>query len=125
MRVLVLRGGRLGLQGRADLCYACLFMRDPIGEFALQGRLGRPHPPIAHGLVLGGAGPDLGAVQGHMPKPHKPGLLAELQDLHEQPLQRFEMALAEVADRAEVRLIQGSDRHEVDPLAAGLGDAPG
>jgi hypothetical protein len=35
------------------------------------------------------------------------------------------MALAEVADRAEVRLIQGSDRHEVDPLAAGLGDAPG
>ena len=37
---------------------------------------------------------------------HQPGLPAQLQHLHEQPGQRRKMALAEVADRAEVRPVQ-------------------
>ena len=58
-----------------------------------------------------------------MPEFDEPGLLAQLQDLHEQPGKRLQVALAEVRNGAEIRRIERGNDHEIDTLAAGLGDA--
>jgi hypothetical protein len=58
-----------------------------------------------------------------MPEFDEPGLLAQFQDLHEQPGKRLQVALAEGRDGAEIRRIERDNAHEIDPLAAGLGDA--
>ena len=55
-----------------------------------------------HGLVSGGVGPDLGAVQGHMAQLDQPRLPAQLQHLPEQVGQGCQMVLAEVRDSAEI-----------------------
>ncbi|WP_416238345.1 hypothetical protein, partial [Synechococcus sp. CCY9202] len=56
-------------------------------------------------IVLGGIGFHLGAIQRHLPQAHHAGLLTQAQDLHKQLLQGSEMAAAEVADAAVVRLL--------------------
>jgi hypothetical protein len=53
-------------------------------DLLLQFLLRPEHPLVAHGLVLGGIGLHLGAIQRHMAQAHYPGLLAEAQDLNEQ-----------------------------------------
>jgi hypothetical protein len=60
-----------------------------------------------------------------MPEPHQPGFLGELQHLHEQPGQLFEVPLAELGDGAEIRRIESRDHLEVGALDERLGDAPG
>jgi hypothetical protein len=60
-----------------------------------------------------------------MPKLHQPGFLGQLQYLHEQSGQLFQVPLTELADGAEVRRIQRRDHHEIGPLDARLGDPPG
>ena len=59
-----------------------------------------------------------------MPEFDEPGLLAQLQDLHEQPGKRLQVALAERRDGAEIRRIERDNAHKIDTLAAGQGDAP-
>ena len=53
---------------------------------------------------------------------HQSRLLAQLENLREQPGERLQMTLAEVGDGVEIRRIEPDDAHEVDPLARRLGD---
>src|SRR3974377_265869 len=59
-----------------------------------------------------------------MPEFDEPGLLAQLQDLHENPAKRLKMALAEARDGAEIRRGERGNAHEIDTLATSPGDAP-
>ena len=92
---------------------------------ARQQRLLLLHPAIAHGLVLRRVGPDLGAVQGHMPQLHQPCLPAQLQHLVEQTGQGCQVILAKVGDGAEVGVVVGRQHPEGDVLVEPLGHAPG
>jgi len=49
----------------------------------LRRSLRLEHPLVAHGLVLGGIGLNLGAIQRHMVEANHAGLLAQAQNLHE------------------------------------------
>ena len=51
-------------------------------------------------------------------------LLAQLQNLLEQIAKRLQVPLAEIRDGPEIRGIERHNAHEIDPFAAGLGDAP-
>ncbi|MCP9848178.1 hypothetical protein KBY86_14965 [Synechococcus sp. Lug-A] len=46
------------------------------------------HPLMAHGLMFGGIGLNLVAIQRHMAQAHHPGWLTEPQDLNEQTHER-------------------------------------
>ena len=96
----------------------------PGGDLGSELRLLLHHMLVAHGLVLGGIGPQLSAVHRHMPELDQAGHLAQPQYLHEKLLQRRKMALAEVTDGAEVRPVQPGDGHHVHPLLAGPGQLP-
>src|SRR5271166_385231 len=145
-------GSRLGLKGRlglTDLREPLFLIRDPSGHLiaalvlaesfvllcvrrfgggqpavhlGLKLRLALFHAPIAHGLVLGGLGLDLGPIQRNMAELRKPRHLRKLQHLQKQARQRLQMALAELADGPEVRRIERNDHHEVCPIEAGLRD---
>jgi hypothetical protein len=54
---------------------------------------------------------------------HQAGLLAQLQDLLEQLTKRLQVPPAEVRNGAEIRCIERHDAHEIDALAARLGNA--
>src|SRR5271166_6735610 len=133
-------GSRLGLKGRlglTDLREPLFLIRDPSGHLiaalvlaesfvllcvrrfgggqpavhlGLKLRLALFHAPIAHGLVLGGVGLDLGPIQRNMAELRKPRHLRKLQHLQKQARQRLQMALAELADGPEVRRIERPDR---------------
>jgi hypothetical protein len=79
---------------------------------------------VAHGLVLGGVGPELGAVDRDVPEPDQSGGPTQPEHLLEQAGQRRLMALAEIADRPEVRPVQTRHRHDVQPLLARPGQLP-
>src|SRR4029077_8213587 len=49
--------------------------------------------------------------------------LAQLQNLPEQFAKRLQVSLAEIRDGAEIRCIERHNAHEIDALAARLGDA--
>jgi hypothetical protein len=91
--------------------------RDLGGEL----RLLLHHVFVAHSLVLTRVGPQLGAVHCHMAQLDQAGHLAQAQHLDKKLLQRRRMALAEVADGAEVRTVQPGDRHDIHSLLAGPG----
>ena len=74
---------------------------------------------MAHRLVLAGIGFHLGAIQGHVPEAHHAGLLAQPQDLNKQTFERIEVAAAEVADPAVVRLLITGEHPEGQILVAG------
>src|SRR5712672_463380 len=57
-----------------------------------------------------------------MPELHPAGLLAQPQNLQEQLTKRLQMSFAEIRDGAEIRWIERHNAHEIDPLAARLGD---
>ena len=67
---------------------------------------------------------DLRAIQCDVAEFDQPCRLAQLQNLEEQLAERLQMALAEVADRSEVRRIERDNHHEIVPLAAGSSNAP-
>src|SRR6202166_1249185 len=67
---------------------------------------------------------DLGSIQRHMPELDQARLLAQLQNLLEQIAKRLQVPLAEIRDGPEIWGIERHDAHEIDPFAAGLGDAP-
>ena len=74
---------------------------------------------VAHRLVPGGIGVELGAVEGHAPEADEPGPGAQLKHLDEQVLEGGKMAAAEAADRAVVGRLVGRrppERH-VDQAA--------
>ena len=58
-----------------------------------------------------------------MPEFGEPSLLAQLQDLNEQPRKRLQVALAEGRDGAEIRRIKRDNAHKINTLAARQGDA--
>ena len=64
-------------------------------------------PPVTHGLVLGGVGLHLRAVERHPTQLHRPALERHPQHLLEQPLEGFQVDLAKIRDRAEVGLVAG------------------
>jgi len=73
--------------------------------------------------VLRGVGFDLGAVERHMPELDQPGSLAQLQNLPEQLAKRLQVTLAEIRYGTKIRCIEPDNAHEIDALAARLGDA--
>lgn len=87
-----------------------------------------------HGLVLGGVGLDLGAIQRHLPKAHLPRLLAKPQCLHVAECFRVEVQsrlgnevqMAKDKNPAVVRLwAQGSLEVTQKPVAEQLLASPG
>ncbi len=98
--------------------------RQPVPDLTRQRRLGLAHPAVAHRLVLARVGLEPGAVERDVAEPDQPRLPAQPQDLHEQRRQRLEMALAEVADGAEIRPLHAGHRHHVEPLLTAPGDPP-
>jgi hypothetical protein len=72
--------------------------------------------------VLRGIGPDLGAIERHMPELYEAGLLTQQQHLLEKRAQSLQVPLAEIRYGAEIRHIEPHNAHEIDPLAARLGD---
>ena len=64
-------------------------------------------------------GLDLGAVESDMAELDQARPAAQGEHLGEQPRQRPQVTLAEVADGAEVRFLQACHRHEVEALLAG------
>ena len=95
---------------------------EPALDLGLELRFPLLHALVAHRLVPGRVGLDLGAVQRHVPQLHQSSRLGELQHLHEQPRQRLQMPSAELRDGAEVRRIARHDHHEVRTLHCRLGD---
>jgi hypothetical protein len=88
------RGGTftvLGVFGGIDSLGLC----QEGGDFRGELPLGLANAAVAHGLVLGGIGQDLRAVQGHMAQLDEPGLLAEGEHLGEQRREGSEVLLAE------------------------------
>jgi len=67
------------------------------------------HPTVAHRFVLGGIGPQLRAIQSHMPQTHQPRLLAETKNLHEKTRQGLQMTTPELCDRGMVRVLIGRE----------------
>src|SRR6516162_6369444 len=98
---------------------------EPTGNLGFQVPGALRHTPIAHRLVLGGIGLQLGAIERHMPELDQAGLLAQQQHLLEQVVQRLQVPLAEIRYRAEIRHIEPHNAHEINPLAARLGDPAG
>jgi len=84
-----------------------------------QLALALEHPLMAHGLVFGGIGFDLGAVKGNVAQAHQTSLLAQPQNLHKQSRQRIEMNEAEIAEPAVVRLLVAGEHPEGGILPAG------
>jgi hypothetical protein len=68
------------------------------------------HAPVAHGLVLGGIGSHLDAVDRHMSQLHKPRLLAKDKDLGEQRAERLQVAFAEVRDAVVIGMLVARKR---------------
>jgi hypothetical protein len=101
-----------------------LGLRQPTLDLGGQLGLGRAHPGVAHGFVLGGIGAQLGAVQRDMAEPDQARAPAQGEHLHEEFGQGGEVASAELADGAEVRPVQRRHRLEVEALLAGAGDPP-
>ena len=58
-----------------------------------------------------------------MPELDETGLLAQLQNLPEQFAKCLQVPPAEIRDGPEIRCIEPDNAHEIDTLAAGLGDA--
>jgi hypothetical protein len=94
----------------------------PRRDLGRERRLGRLHPAVAHRLVAGGIGLQLGPVHSDVPELHQPCGPAQVQDLDKQIRQGGEVALAEVCDGAEVGPVQAGDGHDVHPLLAGPGE---
>jgi hypothetical protein len=95
------------------------------GGLRLQLGLGFEHPLMAHGLVFGSIGLDLGAVEGHVAQAHQARLLAQPQHLHKQARQCIEMNEAEITDPAVIRLLVAGEHPEGGILPAGPLDPPG
>ena len=95
---------------------------EPLLDFGREHRLHFLHPLVAHRLVLGGVGADLGSVQRHVPKLDQAGLAAQRQHLLEQSGQRFQVPLAKITNRPKVRPAHRRHGHEVQPLLAALRD---
>ena len=55
---------------------------------------------------------------------HQLGLLAQLEHLDEQPRQSLQVPLAELTNGPEIRRVERHNTHEINALAAGLGDPP-
>jgi hypothetical protein len=76
-------------------------------DLLLQLLLRPEHPLVAHGLVLGGIGLHLGAIQRHMAQAHYPGI---------------EVAAPELTDAAVIRLLVPCQHPEGQILVAGALD---
>ncbi len=80
---------------------------------------------MAHGLVLGGIGLNLGAIERHMAQADNPRLLAQPQDLHKQTLEGIEVAAPELTDTAVIGLLVAGHHPEGQILVAGTFDLAG
>jgi hypothetical protein len=74
--------------------------------------------------VLGGIGFELRPIDRDVPEFHQSRLLAELENLHEQPRKRLQMPLAELRDRVVVRVLVASDHAQRHVLVRPALDPP-
>ena len=74
-------------------------LRHQLANLFSQPLLFLLHPSVAHGLVLGGVGPNLRAVQGHVTQPNQPGLATQTQYLEEQSAQGPNVTATKLGDR--------------------------
>jgi hypothetical protein len=81
----------VGAQARVILAVGSLSSLQPVRYFGCQSGLGLLHPRIAHRLVLGRIGFDLRTIQRDMAELDQTSLGAQLQHLHKQTRQRFQM----------------------------------
>jgi hypothetical protein len=77
---------------------------------------------VADGLVLAGISFHLGVIQGHVPQAHHAGLLAQLQNLNKQTLERIKVAEPKITDSAVVWLLIVVEHLERQVLVAWLPD---
>src|SRR6202030_1688898 len=98
--------------------------RQHASDLGFQFRRAFLHAFITHRFMFRRIGFDLRAIQCDVAELDQPCCLAQLQNLEEQLAERLQMALAEVADRSEVRRIERDNHHEIVPLAAGSSNAP-
>ena len=98
--------------------------RQHASDLGFQFRRAFLHALITHRFMFRRIGFDLRAIQCDVAEFDQPCCLAQLQNLEEQLAERLQMALAEVADRSEVRRIERDNHHEIVPLAAGSSNAP-
>src|ERR1700716_4215924 len=94
------------------------------GDLGFQFRLAFLHALITHRFMFRRVRFDLRAIKRDMTEFDQPCRLAQLQNPHEQPAERLQMPLAEVADRAKIRRIERHNHHKIVPFAAGLRDPP-
>src|SRR2546421_1118656 len=73
--------------------------------FSLQFFLYFTHPGVAQRLTLRRIGLNLGAVNGHLPQLYQSRSLAQLQHLHKQLTQLFQVSLAKLSNAVVVRLL--------------------
>jgi len=95
------------------------------GHFRLQFPFGLGHPAVAHGLVLGGVGQDLRAVQGDVAQLDEPGLLAEGEHLGEQARERLQVLLPEGRNAVVVGVLVRRQHAVRDLLVGGPLDLAG
>lgn len=94
----------------------------PAFHLRRQLRFRPEHALVAHRLVLGCVGSQLGAVHGDVAQPNQARTPAQRQHLHEQVAQGGQMPATELIDRAEVRPVQRGDGVEVQSLLAAARD---
>ncbi len=103
---------------------SCLRLAKQALDLLVQPALLAQHALVAHRLVLARIGLDLGAVNRHMAKLHQPRTPAQLQHLHEQPLNVLPVHLAKLVDSGEKRLRVGANHPKRHVLVAGTLDTP-
>ena len=95
---------------------------EPARDLCCQFVFGLHHAFVAHPLMLGLVGAQIGTIHRDVAEADQASLLAQCQHLNEQVAQRREVTAAELADGAEVRPVQCRDRLEVQPLLTGPRD---
>ena len=110
----------LGIFGGVDLTR----LVEPALHLCCQLAFGFDPALVAHRLVLGRVGTQLGAIHRNVAEADQASLLAECQHLSKQVTQRLQVTATKLADGAEVRPVQRRDRLEIQPLLAATRDPP-
>jgi hypothetical protein len=95
-------------------------LREQLPDLVAQLALFRGHAAVANGFVFRGVRFDLCAVQRHTTDPRRPQLARQAEDLFEEALQRRQVSLPKIPNRAVVRHVAGGqhpERHVFDQPA--------
>lgn len=79
--------------------------REQFGNLLLEAPFSVDHPSVAHRLVLGRVGIDLGTVDGDVPELDQSRLLAQPKHLQEQPREGAQVLLTKRRDAVVIRML--------------------